>query len=156
MAGGGAEWIGRTVIRSKCRLAYETAQAVLDDGEAGVGGVWPAVSLPEEGLSQQQVAEDVRALHRVTSALRARRFGSGSVAITQPKVGFRLGEDGLPVQLVCSEQKEANQLVEELMLLANQTIAKVIAGAYPDRALLRRAQPRRSRLPEPTSSNAWN
>ena len=138
LAGGGAEWIGRTVIRSKCRLAYETAQAVLDDGEAGVGGVWPAVSLPEEGLSQQQVAEDVRALHRVTSALRARRFGSGSVAITQPKVGFRLGEDGLPVQLVCSEQKEANQLVEELMLLANQTIAKVIAGAYPDRALLRR------------------
>jgi hypothetical protein len=33
-----------------------------------------------------QVQEDVRALHRITKSLRARRFAAGSVAIRQPKV----------------------------------------------------------------------
>jgi len=74
----------------------------------------------------------------------------------------------MPAELLFHQQKEANQLVEELMLLvtiseflefwlaaqfamwnyyranvweclqANKTVAIVIAEAYPDRALLRR------------------
>lgn len=38
-------------------------------------------------------------------------------------------------------QREANQLVEEFMLLANMTVAKIVADAFPDRALLRRHPP---------------
>ena len=34
-------------------------------------------------------------------------------------------------------QREANQLVEECMLLANMSVAKIVADAFPERALLR-------------------
>jgi exoribonuclease R len=38
-------------------------------------------------------------------------------------------------------QREANKLVEEFMLLANMSVAALIAGAFPARALLRRHPP---------------
>ena len=41
--------------------------------------------------------------------------------------------------------REANQLVEEFMLLANMAAAKAGAGAHPDRALLRRHPPPQER-----------
>ena len=41
----------------------------------------------------------------------------------------------------CAVQREANQLVEEFMLLANMSVAKIVADAFPDRALLRRHPP---------------
>ena len=40
-----------------------------------------------------------------------------------------------------SVQREANQLVEEFMLLANMSVAKIVADAFPERALLRRHPP---------------
>ncbi len=45
-------------------------------------------------------------------------------------------------------QREANQLVEEFMLLANMAVAGVIAKAFPDRALLRRHPPPHQRKME--------
>ena len=43
------------------------------------------------------------------------------------------------MQVSCGqyEQKEANQLVEEFMLLANMAVARTIALAWPERAMLR-------------------
>ena len=38
-------------------------------------------------------------------------------------------------------QREANQLVEEFMLLANMSVAKIVADAFPEQALLRRHPP---------------
>ncbi len=38
---------------------------------------------------------------------------------------------------VSVSQAEANQLVEEFMLLANMSVARVISAAFPDRAVLR-------------------
>ena len=135
MTGGGACWVGRSVIRSKCRMAYETAQAIID---GKTDATWPHVSAPEAPLSVDEVKEDVKALYSITKLLRARRFQEGSVSITQSKVAFALGADGLPTDIHFHEQREANQLVEELMLLANETVAAIIATAYPQQALLRR------------------
>ena len=38
-------------------------------------------------------------------------------------------------------QREANKLVEEFMLLANMSVAALVADAFPERALLRRHPP---------------
>jgi hypothetical protein len=54
---------------------------------------------------------------------------------------FKAGDIGLPVCLQSSvgqyKGAEANQLIEEFMLLANMRVAQLIAGGLPDRALLR-------------------
>ena len=49
---------------------------------------------------EEEIKADIRALYRITSALRAKRFEGGSVAITQNKVGFKLSPDGIPDDIV--------------------------------------------------------
>lgn len=48
-------------------------------------------------------------------------------------------------------QREANKLVEEFMLLANMSVAALIADAFPGRALLRRHPPPNQRKLEEVS-----
>lgn len=51
-------------------------------------------------------------------------------------------------------QREANQLVEEFMLLANMSVAALIARAFPGRALLRRHPPPHQRKMEELAATA--
>ena len=48
-------------------------------------------------------------------------------------------------------QREANKLVEEFMLLANMSVAALIADAFPERSLLRRHPPPNQRKLEEVS-----
>ena len=49
-------------------------------------------------------------------------------------------------------QREANKLVEEFMLLANMSVAALVADAFPERALLRRHPPPNQRKLEEVSN----
>jgi DIS3-like exonuclease 2 len=49
-----------------------------------------------------------------------------------------LDEDGTPYETSMYKTKDSNFVVEEFMLLANMTVAKVISNAFPESALLRR------------------
>lgn len=57
-------------------------------------------------------------------------------------------------KVFCSSavQREANKLVEEFMLLANMSVASLIADAFPERALLRRHPPPNQRKLEEVSN----
>jgi protein SSD1 len=56
------------------------------------------------------------------------------------KVVFSLDE-GKPVDVNAYVRTEANTLVEEFMLLANTSVAQVIANGLPEQSLLRRHEP---------------
>ena len=73
--------------------------------------------------------------------LRKRRFDNGALRIDNVKVTFKLDEDGLPDDASTFVRKEANELIEEFMLLANISVAGKIAAGLPDQALLRRHEP---------------
>lgn len=64
-------------------------------------------------------------------------FQNGALSLNNVKLGFRLDEFLNPVDVYQYVQKEANQLVEEFMLLANMQVARKIATTFPDTALLR-------------------
>jgi exoribonuclease R len=85
-----------------------------------------------------QVVEDVLCLAKVARNLRKDRFDSGALRLDNIKLGFTLDADGNPVGATPHVQREANQTIEEFMLLANRSVAKFISEVYPDRALLRR------------------
>lgn len=86
-----------------------------------------------------------------------RRTDNGSLRIDGAKLRFALASrNGMPVGVGSDpvsvlirwfwliprfQRKEANSLVEELMLLANMQIAKYIHKKFPDTALLRRHPP---------------
>lgn len=102
------EWFGRTVIHSNRRFTYEEAQEVI---ERGAG----------------EYAEEITTLNRLAQILRMERFRHGAIAFERDEVRFRLDEKGRPLGVYMKVQKEANQLIEEFMLLANRRVAEFCA-----------------------------
>lgn len=102
------EWFGRTVIHSNHRFTYEEAQQVIETGRG-------------------DYAEEVLTLHRLAQGLRTERFKHGAIAFEREEMRFRLDEAGKPVGVYFKVQQEANQLIEEFMLLANRRVAEFCA-----------------------------
>ena len=133
------EWAGRSIIRSCGQLAYQNAYNLMQGLPPDEGDI----KLPElhNGVTWNDVAHDVKALWRIGSQLRRKRFADGALALHRVKFGFKLDETGQPTAAHHYKTNEANQLVEEFMLLANRSVARIIAEEFPDRALLRRHPP---------------
>ena len=100
-------WIGRTVIHSNHRFAYEDAQQIIETGKG-------------------EYAEEVLTMHRIAQNLRAERFAKGAINFSSQEIRFKLDEQGVPIGIIVKESKEANQLIEEFMLLANRTVAAYV------------------------------
>ena len=98
-------WLGKTVIRSNRRYTYEEAQQII---ETGAG----------------ENAEVLLIVHKLAQRLRQSRFDEGAINFNSTEVRFRLDEQGVPVGILLKTSKEANQLIEELMLLANKYVAE--------------------------------
>lgn len=98
-------WIGRTVIHSDRRFTYEEAQQLIETP----GG---------------ELSDEVNILHVLAQKLRNERFRKGAIAFEKVEVRFRLDENGKPLGVYLKENKDANKLIEEFMLLANRTVAE--------------------------------
>ncbi|XP_060198062.1 DIS3-like exonuclease 2 isoform X2 [Lycium barbarum] len=133
-------WIGRTSIRSCCKLSYEHAQDIIDGLLDDPSSYKGEHSLPVvHGLFKwSDVVTSVKNLYEISKILNKKRFEDGALSLESPKIVFLFDEEGIPYDCVLSGRKESNMLVEEFMLLANRTAAEVITRAYPSNALLRR------------------
>ena len=99
--------IGRTVIKSNLRYTYEEAQEIIETGRG-------------------DYAEAILTLDRIAKALRKKRFDNGAMEFDRAEVKFDIAPDGTPLGVYYKESKDSNKLVEELMLLANRTVAAYI------------------------------
>lgn len=103
-------WFGKTVIHSDRRFTYEEAQAIIE-GESG------------------DYQDQIRLLNSLAVQIRSRRIGD-SVEMDGIEVRFKLAPDNKkPVDVYFKHQKEANKLIEEFMLLANKSVAKLLSDA---------------------------
>ncbi|KAK9501049.1 hypothetical protein O3M35_002171 [Rhynocoris fuscipes] len=125
----------KTIINSCGQLSYEHAQNIIEAKE-------PLV-LPKiyNGKTVEDVKESVLALYGISKHLTAKRFAGGALRIDQPKVSFRLDEDCLPCDAHLYELRDSNRLIEEFMLMANQSVAEFIHKQFPEVALLRKHPP---------------
>ena len=140
-------WYGRTVIKSCARLDYATAQNIIDrkvaTGESHADEkFWPKSRQPTGGHTIDQVAADVRLMHKVAMARRRLRFGNGALALNGIKLAFQLEEDGETPKLCAPYPiRDSNRLIEEYMLLANYFVAQRLITHAHGRALLRNHSP---------------
>ncbi|HEY9114711.1 MAG TPA: ribonuclease R [Bacteroidales bacterium] len=102
------QWFGKTIILSDRRFAYEEVQEIIETGEG-------------------EFVDNIMVLHRLASVMREQRFRSGAINFGSEEVKFKLDEKGKPIETYIKEQKEANHLIEEFMLLANKKVAELIA-----------------------------
>ena len=98
-------WIGRTIIRSCRRYAYEEVQAIIEGGEG-------------------DYKEQILTFHHLATKLREKRMAQGSLNFHSEEVKFILDEKGKPIDTYIRVQNESHELIEDFMLLANRTVAE--------------------------------
>lgn len=96
--------IVKTVIKSNRRFTYEEAQQIIE-------------------TKQGEYKEEILMLNQLSEKLREKRFRQGAIGFDRVEVRFEIDKTGKPLSVYFKEQKEANKLVEEFMLLANKTVA---------------------------------
>jgi ribonuclease R len=101
-------WLGKTVIHSNHRFTYEEVQEIIEK---------------EDGL----YVDEILLLNNIAQRLRKKRFDAGAINFSSTEVRFKLDEKGKPIGIVVKESKEAHQLIEEFMLLANKYVAENIS-----------------------------
>ncbi|XP_002026059.2 DIS3-like exonuclease 2 [Drosophila persimilis] len=130
----------RTIIRSCTQFAYEHAQKIIDNPhERFTEHDFPTVL---NGFQTSDVVKRVLCLNGIASSLRKARYEKGSISFNNPKLRFVLDPiSGEPEDFEVEMQREANRMIEEYMLLANQAVARFIYDAFPEIAVLRNHPP---------------
>ena len=98
------------VINSQSKLSYEQAQEILDGKPAPEG-------------SPKGLEEMVCEAWKMASVLRKKRFADGALDLEMPEIRVKLDEKGRAVEVHQVEHTASHQLIEECMLLANETVA---------------------------------
>ncbi len=108
----------RSVIRSTARLTYDAVLALLvpESGEVGdTRSALPAMAPP--------VASVLRRMAPLAEALRRRRMDRGSLDFDLLEEKAKLDGQGRPLAVVRRPSNVATQLIEEFMVVANETVA---------------------------------
>lgn len=101
-------WLGKTVIHSDKRFTYEEVQEIIE-------------------TKNGDHTQEILLLNTLAQQFRAERFRNGAINFSSTEVKFKLDEKGKPVEVIVKESKEAHQLIEEFMLLANKTVAQHVS-----------------------------
>ncbi len=102
----------RSVIRSNARLDYGQAQAILAGEERAAPELVEALGLAN-GVSEE---------------LRRRRFARGALRVESPEIQFAFDGRGGVERAWRQHEPASHALIEELMILANEAVAGLLAG----------------------------
>lgn len=127
------DWhLAHTVIKSNRRFTYEEVQTILErngvasEADLNLPGEHPE-PLPAGAEPEGEYAAELIQLDKFAKILRAKRFKNGSIGFDRSEVRFEVDEKGHPISTYVKVAKDANKLVEEFMLLANRSVAQMIA-----------------------------
>ncbi|MEI6493062.1 MAG: VacB/RNase II family 3'-5' exoribonuclease, partial [Verrucomicrobiota bacterium] len=97
----------KSVIKSAARLTYKQAFEILKKPAGG-----------------DALAERVHVAWELASLLRKKRFAAGSLDLDFPEIKVWLDDKGTPIRLERVENDISHQLIEEMMLLANELVGR--------------------------------
>ncbi len=107
----------KTIIYSDKRFSYEEAQKILDDGE---------------GMHYKELLH----LNTFAKFLAKRRFENGAINFESNEFKFVLDENFKPVTMQLKLRQDTNKLIEELMLLANKSVAEFVEKMKPKKPFI--------------------
>ena len=97
----------KSVIKSAARLTYKQAFEILKHAPGG-----------------DPLAERVHVAWELAAVLRKKRFAAGSLDLDFPEIKVWLDDKGTPIRLERVENDISHQLIEEMMLLANELVGR--------------------------------
>lgn len=101
-------WLGRTIINSNKRFAYEEAQKALDEKKG-------------------EYYDELKRLNALAKILRGKRMKMGALDFDKEEVKFKLDAKGKPLSVVQKPRLDVHKLVEEFMILANKEVASYLS-----------------------------
>jgi len=104
-----------TIICSKKRFSYQEAQLVLD------------------GKLSSPFKVDLTNMQTLAEYLIAARKRRGSIDFDSIEVEIKLNDRGEPIKISPRERLQTNRLIEEFMLLANETVARHVGLVQKER-----------------------
>jgi ribonuclease R len=102
----------RSVIRSDARLTYGGAERILSGAEQ----------------ANDELTEALQLAERVALHLRRRRFARGALRIAGAEIAFEFDGEGGVERAYLETEPHAHALIEELMILANEAVAQLLAS----------------------------
>jgi len=109
----GAATFDRSVIRSKHRLTYEQAQALLDGGS-------------DEHGPGRALAAALATMADCSAAIGRQRRARGAIDLDIPEPSIEVNEDLLPLRIVRRPRLTSHRIVEEFMIAANEAVARFL------------------------------
>ena len=104
--------LARTITRSKARLVYDEVNAMFD-GDAKM----------QEKMAHVKAA--LYAMRDLARTIRARREKMGAIDFDADEPKFVLDSEGEPVEIIKRSRGEAECMIEDFMLTANETVARL-------------------------------
>lgn len=98
------------VISSRHRMTYKKVNAILNQDEL-------------MKKDYPDLIEPVERMKRLSSILRRKREKMGALEFEVPEYKFKLSSTGEPVEIVPVERDTAEKIIEDFMLMANETVA---------------------------------
>ena len=109
-------WFGKTVIHSNHRFTYEDVQEIIEG-------------------QKHSLSNELITLNNIAKTIRSKRLNNGALNIESSEVRFQLNEKGFPIGTFIKISKEAHQLIEEFMLLANKYVAMKMGKPYKNKLI---------------------
>ena len=102
--------IEKSVICSKERMTYNIVTAMLEDGE-----------YPEK---YKYLMPTLKKMQTLAEILSEKRYKRGAIQFDFPETAIAVDENGEPIEICRAECGISNGIIEEFMLLANETVAE--------------------------------
>ena len=104
--------IEETIINSKARMVYTDVSDILENNDRGLK------------IKYAELVDDFRLAEKLARVLMKKREKRGALDFNFPEPYIHLDENGKPYSIEPYERRIANKIIEEFMLVTNETVAE--------------------------------
>lgn len=104
--------IAETVVHIDQRMSYTSVKKILEDRD------------PEEMEAYKEFVPMFELMAELAKILREKRHRRGSIDFDFPESKIMLNADGTPIEIKPYDRNTATKIIEDFMLLANETVAE--------------------------------
>ncbi len=104
--------IAESVVRVTKRMSYTSVKRILEDKD------------PKECQKYEELIPMFELMDELAEILRKKRHKRGSIDFDFPESKIYLDEEGKPVDIQPYERNRATKIIEDFMLIANETVAE--------------------------------
>lgn len=115
--------LGESIIRSVQRFTYEEVQRLFHDADGIEGSPFPKPEVAPELL------DDLMEIREASAALLGARMKRGSLDLDLPETQVMFDAEGIVANVHRKERIESHRLIEDLMIAANEAVARELTRA---------------------------